>query len=185
MPTAEITRLDRSFVEASSFSDTLFADLSHKERLFSTQAVASRPEPVPRVVPVCARAQTIHFRYLDNGEPRPTWFMPVLQGFANLATLTDSWDGSGAAKVDRATINRALRAIEQRLPQDAPGPSVVPIPDSGLQLEWHRNHRDLEIEFSPTGAIEFYYFDENTEEEREGPVGPNFVNVKEYLDRIW
>jgi hypothetical protein len=37
----------------------------------------------------------------------------------------------------------------------------------------------------PRGTVEFYYFDEHTEEEREGPVGPNFVNVKEYLDRIW
>ncbi len=111
--------------------------------------------------------------------------MPVLQGFANLATLTDGWDGSGAARIDHATINRALGAIEQLLPSDAPAPSVVPTPESGLQIEWHRNQRDLEIEFSPGGAVEFYYFDENTEEEREGPVGPNFVNVKEHLDRIW
>jgi len=185
MPTAEITRLDRSVVEASGFSSLVFADLTEKERYFSSQAVASRPEPVARIVPVPARGQTIHFRYLDNGEPRPTWFMPVLQGFANLATLTDSWDGSGASKINGATINRALRAIEQLLPQDAPAPSIVPIPDSGLQIEWHRSHRDLEIEFSPTGAIEFYYFDENTEEEHEGPVGPNFANVRKYLDRIW
>ena len=35
------------------------------------------------------------------------------------------------------------------------------------------------------GAVEFYYFDENTEKEADGPVGPNFENVKEYLDRIW
>jgi hypothetical protein len=184
MPTAEITRPDRSLVETSSFGDR-FADLTEHERLFSRQAVVSKPEPEPRIVQVRARGETVNFKYLDSGEPRPAWFMPVLQGFANLATLTDGWDGAGAAGIDRATINRALRAIEQLLPQDAPAPSVVPIPDSGLQIEWHRNHRDLEIEFSPSGAIGFYYFDENTEEEREGPVGPNFANVKEYLDRIW
>jgi hypothetical protein len=185
MPTAEITRLDRTFVETSSFAD-LYADLTDKERLLSTHGVISRPEPVPRIVPVRARGGTVNFKYLDNGQPRPTWFMPVLQGFANLATLTDGWDGSGAARIDHATINRALRAIEQLLPSDAPAPSVVPGPDSGLQIEWHRNQRDLEIEFSPSGGIEFYYFDENAkDEEREGPVGPNFANVKEYLNRIW
>src|SRR5882762_4072684 len=185
MPTDEMTRLDRSFVEASSFSDLSLGDLTKKERLFSTQAVASRPESVTRIVPVRARGQTIHFRYLDNGEPRPTWFMPVLQGFANLATLAVGWDGSGAAKIDAATINRALRTIELLLPHDGPAPSIVPIPDSGLQIEWHRNRRDLEIEFSPDGDVGFYYFDENNGEEREGPVGPNFVAVKEYLNRIW
>jgi hypothetical protein len=185
MPTAEITRPDRSFAAASSFSDLLCADLTEKERLVSTQAAASRPEPVPRIVPVRARGKMVHFRYLDNWEPRPTWFMPVLQAFANLATLAVGWDGYGAANIGAATINRALRAIEQLLPQDAPAPSIVPIPDSGLQIEWHRNHRDLEIEFRPGGDVGFYYFDENNGEEHEGPVGPNFVTVKEYLDRMW
>jgi hypothetical protein len=184
MPIDEITRPDRSFVESASFSD-LFTDLTERERLFSRRAVVSRPEPEPRIVHVRARGETVNFKYVDNGAPRPSWFMPVLQGFASLATLTDGWDGSGAARIDRATINRALRAIEQLLPQDAPAPSVVPVPDSGLQIEWHRNHRDLEIEFNPRGAVEFYYFDEDTREEHEGPVGPNFVNVKKYLDRIW
>lgn len=184
MPTAEITRSARNFVETSS-SGNLLGDLTEHERLLSRQAVVSMPEPEPRFVQVHARGETVIFKYLDGGEARPAWFMPVLQGFANLATLSDNWDGSGAARINRATINRALRAIEQLLPQDAPAPSIVPISDSGLQIEWHRHHRDLEIEFSPTGAIEFYYFDENTDEEREGPAGPNFVNVKDYLDRIW
>jgi hypothetical protein len=182
MPIAEITRLDRSLVGTSSF---LPAYLTEHERIVSRHDVVSMPLPVPRIVPVNARGEIVNFKYLDSGEPRPAWFMPVLQGFGNLATLTAGWDGSGAARIDRATINRALDAIEQLLPHNGPAPSVVPIPDSGLQIEWHRNHRDLEIEFSPTGTVEFYYFDENTEEEHEGPVGPNFVNVKEYLDRIW
>jgi hypothetical protein len=184
MSTAEITRLDRSFVETSSLGD-LLADLTERERLFSRHAVVSSPEPKTRIVQVRARGETVNFKYLDSGELTPTWFMPVLQGFANLVTLKDGWDGSGAARIHRATINRALGAIEQLLPHDAPPPSVVPIPDSGLQIEWHRNHRDLEIEFCPDGAVEFYYFDEKTKEEREGPVGPNFVTVKKYLDRIW
>src|SRR5947209_5826565 len=97
MQTAEITRLERSFVETSRFTD-LFADLTDKERPVSIHAVISRPEPVPRIVPVPVRGGTVNFKYLDNGEPRPTWFMPLLQGFANLVTLTDGWDGSGAAR---------------------------------------------------------------------------------------
>jgi hypothetical protein len=108
---------------------------------------------VQRFVPVFARGETVTFRYLDSGEPRPAWFMPVLRGFANLATLTQGWDGSRANTIDRPTINRALAAIEQILPSQAPPPSVAPIPDSGLQIEWHRNGRDLEIEFSPDGSV--------------------------------
>jgi hypothetical protein len=184
MSTAEITQLDRSFLE-TSFIPALGADLTQKERLFSIRAVVAKPEPVQRLVPVFARGETVTFRYLDNGEPRPAWFMPVLQGFANLAALTQGWDGSTAHRIDRPTINRALSAIEQILPSQAPPPSVVPIPNSGLQIEWHRNGRDLEIEFNPDGAIEFYYFDEGTQEEKGGHVGPNFINVTDFFDLIW
>src|SRR5437879_3782446 len=111
MLTDEITRLDRSFVETSSFGCPL-ADLTATERLFSRHSVVSRPEPEPRIVQVRARGETVNFKYLDSAQPRPIWFMEVLQGFANLVTLTDGWDGSGAARIDRATINRALGAIE-------------------------------------------------------------------------
>ena len=107
MPTAEITRLERNLVETSSFAD-LLPNLTQKERLLSMKAVVSRPESVPRTVHMIARGEVVGFKYLDNGDPRPTWFEPVLQGFANVATLADGWDGSGALRIDRATINRAL-----------------------------------------------------------------------------
>lgn len=183
MSTAEICRLDRNFIETSSFAD-LVADLTERERVLSSQAVF-RIDPVPRVVSVQARGVTVNFKYLDNGEPRPTWFMPVLRGFANLAALPEGWDAEVGRKIERATINRALAAIDQLLPMGAPAPSVVPLQSAGLQIEWHRNQRDLEIEFDPSGTVEFYYFDETTEEEHEGPVGPSFVYVKPFLQRIW
>ncbi|MBI1792085.1 MAG: hypothetical protein HYR60_31555 [Acidobacteria bacterium] len=181
MATCEITRLDRSFV--ASFSDRL-AELTETERLAWETAVVSRPEPVLRTIPIRSRGMDVPFVYLDNGEHRPTWFMSVLHGFANLVTLADNWDGEGASKIDKTTINRALAAIDRLLASDAPAPSIVPLSDSGLQIEWHRKQRDLEIEFTPNGRVEFYYFDEVTEEEHEGPVGPNFVNVEGYLERI-
>lgn len=183
MATGEITLPDRSFVATSSFSD-LLAGLTEKERLASEPAVAFRPEPVVRTIPIGSRGMVVPFKYIDNGEPWPAWLMSVLHGFANLVTLSGNWDGEGASKIDRTTINRALAAIERLLASDAPAPSIVPLSDSGLQIEWHRNKRDLEIEFTPDGGAEFYYFDEETEEEHEGPVGPNFVNLEGYLARI-
>jgi hypothetical protein len=183
MAPTEICRLDRNYIETSSFAD-MVASLTDRERVLSSHT-AFRMEPVPRVVPVQARGVTVNFKYIDNGEPRPAWFMSVLQSFANLATLHDGWDAERARRIDRPTINRALAAIEQLLPAEAPAPSVVPLQNAGLQIEWHHNRRDLEIEFDPSGKVEFYYFDEQTEEEYEGTVDPSFTTVKDYLTRIW
>jgi hypothetical protein len=170
-------------VATSSCSD-LPAELTEKERRAAAPAAAFRPEPVVRSITIMSRGLAVPFQYIDNGEPRPVWLMPVLHGFANLATLSGNWDGEGASRIGTATINRALAAIERLLLPDAPAPSIVPLSSSGLQIEWHRNKRDLEIEFTPDGEVEFYYFDEETEEEREGPVGPDFVNVEGYIARI-
>jgi hypothetical protein len=181
--TGEITRLDRSFVASSAFSD-LLAELTKRERVALTPTMAARTQPGQRTIQVSSKGTRVPFRILDNGAPWPTWFESVLEGFANLVMLPDNWDGEGASRIDRPTINRALAAIEQLLPNDAPAPSIVPLADSGLQIEWHRNERDLEIEFTPGGRVKFYFFDERTEEEHEGPVGPNFVNLEGYLERI-
>jgi hypothetical protein len=109
----------------------------------------------------------------------------VLQGFADLITLPSNWDGEGAAEIDLSAINRALAAIERILPPNAPAPSVVPVPDSGLQIEWHRNQKDLEIEFRPNGEVEFYFFDEPTGRESRGLVDRGFTNLQDYLSQIW
>jgi len=39
----------------------------------------------------------------------------------------------------------------------SPAPSVVPLGDGGLQLEWHRKQQDLEITFAADDAPQFFY----------------------------
>jgi hypothetical protein len=181
MATAEITRPERSLITTSR----QLADLTEKDRFVDTRSEASPRDLVERTVVLTARGKPVRFKYQDSGDPLPDWFVPVLRGFANLITLPDNWDGEGASSIDRGTIGRALAAIEQLLDRHASAPSVVPTPDSGLQIEWHRGHKDLEIEFRSNGRTEFYYFDDTTGEEHEGPVGPGFASLKKYLGRIW
>jgi hypothetical protein len=33
--------------------------------------------------------------------------------------------------------------------------------------------------------VGFYYLDQATGEEREGPLGPDFVHLRDYLQRLW
>jgi hypothetical protein len=181
MGAAEITRPDRIF-----FSSCLTAppELTRSERV-ARVPLSTPAESVVRRVVVLVGGTSLTFEYRDDGNPRPKWFRGVLAGFAKLAALPGNWDGEGALPVDRQAINRALAAIERLLPASAEAPSIVPLPDSGLQIEWHRSGADLEIEFRPDGDIQFYYYEETTMDEREGPVGPNFIGIRELLPRVW
>jgi len=63
-----------------------------------------------------------------------------------LAALKSNWDGYGASEIDPSAIGRA-RAFVQSLPANlAPSPLVVPLPDGGLQFEWHKGSKILELE---------------------------------------
>jgi hypothetical protein len=181
MATSEITRSERSFVPFRSF-----ADLTEPDRIIDVRPEVWRP-PVEKVVivPVPTRGKTVEFRYVDNGEPLPKWVPSVLSGVANLLTLPENWDGEGAAIIDRRVIKRALSAIEQLLPHHAPPPSIVPTSNAGLQIEWHLNSCDLEVEFVPNGTTDFYFFDSATGEEKEGLLTSTFTPLTKYLRRLW
>lgn len=181
MATHEITWPEASPITTYS----QLGNLTEKDRFVDTRPEVSRRVPIERTVSVPARGRTIQFKYQDNGDPLPDWFIPVLRGFANVLTLPENWDGEGATKIDRGAVNRAVAAVDQLLVDgEAQAPSVVPTPDSGVQLEWHFGRKDLEVEFCPNGHAEFYYFDEASGEEHEGPVGPSFSFLKPYLERI-
>jgi hypothetical protein len=180
MPVTELTHPARTFVETTSFAE-FSEDLTGTDRLMPP--VTSTIVRTERIR-IQARGQIVNFR-IDRTEPPPIWVQQVLQGFANLITLPDNWDGEGSRRIDVAAANRALAAIDQLLPRNASAPSIVPIADSGLQIEWHRKEQDLEVEFGPQGQTDFYYFNHATGEESEGSVGPNFAQLRKYLARIW
>jgi hypothetical protein len=68
-----------------------------------------------------------------------------------LSLLRDNWDTYGAPRIDPAMINGALTLLQQVMRSDTPAPSVVPTSRGGVQLEWHTNGIDMELEFlTPT-----------------------------------
>ena len=56
----------------------------------------------------------------------PVWLAAVHQSLATIGALDKNWDGEGAHRIDKSTINRALHALETALSNDFPAPSVVP-----------------------------------------------------------
>ena len=54
----------------------------------------------------------------------------------------------GAEKPDLRHALDAIRFVLRFMGEDVPPPSVVPLPNSGVQLEWHRNGIDFEATFT-------------------------------------
>jgi hypothetical protein len=98
----------------------------------------------------------------------PVWIEPTISAFVGVQTLPDNWDSYGARKINRDLISQSLAVLELIMQVTSPAPSVVPLVDGGLQLEWHRKHQDLEIAFTAGDTPQFYYQDRAAGVEQEG-----------------
>jgi len=60
------------------------------------------------------------------------------------ALRVQDWDTYGADPLDDRAIEAAKRFLSH-------GPAIVPLNDGGIQLEWHIDDLDLELEFDKSG----------------------------------
>ncbi|MFZ1415884.1 MAG: hypothetical protein WAS73_15095 [Defluviicoccus sp.] len=79
-------------------------------------------------------------------QPRSQWVSELTERFEDLLKLPPGWDGYAGRPV---TFNCALFAanlIERLFVGGVPAPQLVPGGDGTLQIEWHRNQYDVEID---------------------------------------
>ncbi len=67
----------------------------------------------------------------------PRWQFEALARLAELERLPPNWDGYGARPVSRRHANRALSFLGRLMTDALPLPEIGPLPDGGVQLEWH------------------------------------------------
>jgi hypothetical protein len=66
----------------------------------------------------------------------------------HLTALAANWDSYGAQPVTAEAAVAAVRFLLNAAYPEIAAPAVVPLPDGGVQLEWHRGGLDIEIAFS-------------------------------------
>lgn len=91
------------------------------------------------------------------GTPREA----VATRFQELAALEFDWDTYGAKPIDLDALREAQAVVEQLLRQPIPVPSVFPVPDGGVQLEWSAGSLELELEFEPGAAVVVFVCDDH------------------------
>ena len=109
------------------------------------------------------------------------WFYPTLQAIAALPWRTDNWS-SGATRTQAAAIAYMLETLLKVLDSQTPPPAVVPTWNGGVQVEWHRNGIDLEIEVAPEGGIEYFF--KSPAEECEGLISDDLSQLSEYARTV-
>ena len=75
-----------------------------------------------------------------------------------------------------------LKILVAVLDDCTPPPSVVPTWSGGVQVEWHRNNLDFEIEADPQGGVEYFF--RGPDEEHEGQAWDDIGQLAKYVRAV-
>ncbi len=107
-------------------------------------------------------------RIVVTADQLPDWVAPTIDGFLSIQALDENWDTYGSRRISEDVMRQALSILTQIMSLSSPVPSVVPMSDGGLQIEWHKNRRDLEVAFSIDASPTYSYLNRATGQSKEG-----------------
>jgi hypothetical protein len=117
--------------------------------------------------------------------PRRTmdWVRPVAKKLDELLSLPQNWDSYGAPKIADSVVPTVIGLLQDVMLPTTPIPQIFPTSSGGVQLEWHQNGVDLEIEIDPHDFAHVHFVCENSvqSEEFEGEAS---THQKELAEQI-
>jgi len=79
-------------------------------------------------------------------QPRSRWVAELKDRFDELTALPQGWDGYAGRPVSFNCAQFAANLLERLFVESVPAPQIVPGDDGTLQIEWHQNQFDIEID---------------------------------------
>ncbi|HWK25917.1 MAG TPA: hypothetical protein VNS09_05100 [Solirubrobacter sp.] len=107
--------------------------------------VQPRRNPESITTPVAKSTHVMTFAMQDLAAP---WLRDAMDRISDLTALAMNWDSYGARPVEADLALQAVTFLMRVAFEEVPEPSIVPLGDGGIQLEWHVAGIDLEIAFS-------------------------------------
>ena len=94
----------------------------------------------------------------------PEWLESTNEALRELLALPPNWGSYGAAPIRVESVMAAIDLLRAIMQDDSPAPAVVPTSQGLVQLEWHRDGVDLEIEVQSLGKYSAYFKNSHTGE---------------------
>lgn len=106
------------------------------------------------------------------------WLNQTVPELVRLLWLPQDWNSDNPEQISPKAIEKILALLLIILEPDSTPPVVVPTTRGGVQVEWHQNEVDLEIEATSSGKLEFFF--SGLAGDKEGPVGDDPATLKQY-----
>jgi len=136
-----------------------------------------------------AAPSSIQPAYTRISMPDSIWFQTLQDRFDELTSLPSGWDGYNGEPVSFSCAQFAANLIERLSVNSVekphiPAPQLVPGSDGTLQLEWHLNNFDLEVDVLAPYDVIATRFDHMTNHEEEIEVQADFTELADWVDAL-
>lgn len=84
-----------------------------------------------------------------------SWLKDSQDELHKLRELPENWDSYASPRIKDVSVKTTADLLIALAKFEMPKPQIFPVSGGGLQLEWQRNKRELEIEVLPDGSIEY------------------------------
>lgn len=122
--------------------------------------------------------------HIYDAQHIPQWVIDLTDRFVEITSLPIGWDGYAGLPVSFSSAHFAANLIGQLCVSDIPAPHLVPVADGTLQLEWHMNQYDLEIDvLAPYNVVATRYDLVSRKEERIELQG-DFSELAEWITEL-
>lgn len=124
---------------------------------------------------------------LRDKDTRHPWLGEIIQKAGELLQLKENWNSYGGKPIAKKAMAAALAFIESMMRTPTPKPQLVPCSNGGVQIEWHEQGIDAEVEFYPDGNVGIGLEDEELKQEyvKEGHGAKKSLDwVRLWLSRI-
>lgn len=114
----------------------------------------------------------------------PSWYSEAVDRLMVLINLPDGWDGHNGKPTAPASAVHALEVLGRIMEPGLPLPSIMPLSNGGVQLEWHRKGWDVEMEFLGGPRVEVFVHNLATGEDRELDLDADLSQLGDVTARI-
>lgn len=136
----------------------------------------SSSDPISSINPPQAR--------LRVAQPRSKWVADLTERLNEITSLPPGWDGYDGCPVSFNVAQFAANLIERLCVADMPAPNLVPGSDGTLQIEWHRNQYDVEIDVLGPYRVVAYRRHQKTGVEQELDLESDFTVLAGWIDEL-
>lgn len=118
------------------------------------------------------------------GDELPPWFDTTMGSLLEILALGPGWDGHAAPPIHPRIAQDALKLLCSVMDHRTPPPSIVPTYRGFLQMEWHRNGIDLEIEILGGHRIHLWFEDQATGREVDRELTTDLSQLTECVSEL-